>query len=185
MPRAWSREQSQVGEAGEWAKPGLPWERWPGCGGQPVGVGSACGVGACPSGRGYMSQVGSLELSEGIQPCSSHSWDLFDAPQRLQEKFECGFLKLASEDPFLWALLMLASTHTHPGHARAPCPLLLQGGREGEETGEVLELRSKDWNSRLFLAVLTKSGLPATEVYNKAMLAPGGTLRGRGLRLAL
>lgn len=80
---------------------------------------------------------------------------------------------------------MLASTHTHPGHARAPCPLLLQWGREGKETGEILELQSKDRNSRSLLAVLMKFGLPVTEVYNKVMLAPGGTLRGRGLRLAL
>lgn len=32
MPRAWSREQSQGGEVGEWAKPGLPRGRWPRCG---------------------------------------------------------------------------------------------------------------------------------------------------------
>lgn len=125
MPRAWSREQSQGGEVGEWAKPGLPRGRWPRCG--------ASLWGGCLSwGRGgYMAQVGSLELSEGTQSCSSHSWDLFDTPQRLQEKFECDFPKLASADPFLWALLMLASTHTHLGHARAPCPLLLWRGRKG------------------------------------------------------
>lgn len=79
-----------------------------------------------------------------------------------------------------------AGKHPHPPR---PCKSTLSSapleGEKGEETGEVLELRSKDWNSRSLPAILMKFGFPVTEVYNEVMLAPGGTLRGRGLRLAL
>lgn len=79
-----------------------------------------------------------------------------------------------------------AGKHPHPPR---PCKTTLSStppmGREGEETGEVFALWSKDWNSRSLLDILGKHGLSVTEVYNKAKLAAGRTLRGRGLRLAL
>lgn len=171
------------------SKPGAPSRRQPGC------RAILRSRGLCPEGRGYRSWIGALRISEGkdeASPTIQHAvcWPRIpsthpgDANQSLRLA-----LPNSSTEPFLQALLMLASTPHPPGPCNPSlCPALLRGG-EQERGGEGPGTQPKAWNSRSLRPahhsndVLGEGGdLPIHEkCASKTGLALSRTQGGRGL----
>lgn len=163
VPHAWgmgSRVQSQGIVVREILKPETTSERQPGY------RAILKGWGLCPEGRGDRSRVWALK-SEGkdrggprnLACCFLAQYPL-NTSQKFQPKFEVGSPKLSSAEPFLRALLMLAST---PTPARPVQPLLLSStpprGRGREGAGEDPDTQPRAWNSRSLHPTHHSSGI--------------------------
>lgn len=174
MPRAWSREQSQRGEVGEWTKPGPPWERCPRCGANLKG-------GSLPRGRGYRSQVGSLGLLEGIHHVLWNPGISLTHPKDSKRSLSVAFPNLPLQ-PHSCGLSSCWQAPI-PTQAMQDHPVLCSSNVEREETEESLGFGPRTGTPDCFLK-FWGSVASITGVY-KAMLAPGRALRGRRPRLAL
>lgn len=133
------RVQSQGTEVRKISKPEAPSGRQPGC------RAILRSRDLCPSKKGEVIGHGlgpqGYQKGRTRQPhnpaCRLLAQDPLNTSQRFQPKFEVGSPKLSSAEPFLQALLMLASTPHPPG----PCnpslcsPLLQEGEQEGGGEG--------------------------------------------------